>query len=96
VLDEQAAKVLAERERLRPELERMPGLKVYPTAANFFLVRVAGGKGAGTQVFERLKAQGVLVKDFSGGLASLANCLRITVGTPDENRILLTAMREAL
>jgi len=96
VLDALAAKVLAERERMRPELERIPGLKVYPTAANFFLVRVAGGKGAGTRVFDGLKAQGVLVKDFSGGLPSLHNCLRLTVGTPDENRILLTAMREAL
>lgn len=96
VLDAQAAKVLAERERMRPELERLPGLTVYPTAANFFLVRVAGGKGAGTRVFDGLKAQGVLVKDFSGGLPALENCLRITVGTPDENRILLTAMREAL
>ncbi len=96
VLDALAAKVLAERERMRPELERLPGLTVYPTAANFFLVRVAGGKGAGTRVFDGLKAQGVLVKDFSGGLPALENCLRITVGTPDENRILLTAMREAL
>ena len=96
VLDEQAAKVLAERERLRPELERIAGLTVYPSAANFFLVRVAGGKGAGTQVFERLKAQGVLVKDFSGGLPSLENCLRLTVGAPDENRILLSALRESL
>lgn len=96
VLDALAAKVLAERERMRPELERLPGLTVYPTAANFFLVRVAGGKGAGTRVFDSLKAQGVLVKDFSGGLPALENCLRITVGTPDENRILLTAMREAL
>jgi histidinol-phosphate aminotransferase len=96
VLDAQAAKVLAERERLRPELERLPGLTVYPTAANFFLVRVAGGRGAGTRVFDGLKAQGVLVKDFSGGLPALENCLRLTVGTPDENRILLTALREAL
>jgi len=81
---------------MRPELERLPGLKVYPSAANFFLVRVAGGKGAGTRVFERLKAQGVLVKDFSGGLPSLENCLRLTVGAPDENRILLSALRESL
>jgi histidinol-phosphate aminotransferase len=96
VLDALAARVLAERERMRPELERLPGLTVYPTAANFFLVRVAGGKGAGTRVFDALKAQGVLMKDFSGGVPGLQNCLRITVGTPDENRILLTAMREAL
>jgi histidinol-phosphate aminotransferase len=96
VLDAQAAKVLEERERLRPELERLPRLKVHPSAANFLLVRVAGAKGAGTGVFERLKAQGVLVKDFSGGHPLMENCLRLTVGTPEENRILLAALREAL
>jgi len=96
VLDAQAAKVLAERERMRPELERLPGLQAYPSAANFLLVRVAGGKGAGTRVFDRVKAQGVLVKDFSGGHPLMENCLRLTVGTPEENRILLAALREAL
>jgi histidinol-phosphate aminotransferase len=96
VLDAQAAKVLEERERLKPELSRLPGLTVYPSAANFLLVRVAGGKGAGTRVFERVKEQGVLVKDFSGGHPLLENCLRLTIGTPDENRILLAALREAL
>ena len=96
VLDAQSAKVLEERERLRPELGRLPGLTVYPSAANFLLVRVAGGKGAGTRAFERIKAQGVLVKDFSGGHPLLENCLRLTVGTPEENRILLSALRESL
>jgi histidinol-phosphate aminotransferase len=96
VLDAQAAKVLEERERVRPELQRMPGLTVYPSAANFFLVRVAGSKGAGTRVFESMKGQGVLVKDFSGGNPQLDNCLRLTVGTPEENRILIAAIREAL
>ena len=96
VLDAQAAKVLEERERMRPELERLAGLKVYPSAANFLLARVAGGKGAGTRVFESLKQQGVLVKDFSGGHPLMDNCLRLTIGTPEENRILLAALREAL
>jgi histidinol-phosphate aminotransferase len=96
VLDAQAAKVLAERERVRPLLEALPGLTVYPSAANFFLARVQGGAGAGPRVFESLKSQGVLVKDFSGGHPLLDNCLRLTVGTPDENRILLAALREAL
>ena len=96
ILDAQAAKVLAERERVRPELERLPGLTVYPSVANFFLARVAGPKGAATRVFERVKAQGVLVKDFSGGHPLLDNCLRLTIGTPEENRILTTALREAL
>jgi histidinol-phosphate aminotransferase len=96
VLDAQAAKVLEERERLRAELVRLPGLTTYPSAANFLLVRVAGGKGAGTRVFDRVKAQGVLVKDFSGGHPLMENCLRLTIGTPEENRILLAALREAL
>jgi len=96
VLDAQAAKVLEERERLKPELAKLAGLTVYPSAANFLLARVAGGKGAGTRVFGRVKEQGVLVKDFSGGHPLLENCLRLTVGTPDENRILLAALREAL
>ena len=96
VLDAQAAKVLEERERMQPELARMAALTVYPSAANFLLVRVAGGKGAGTRAFESLKQQGVLVKDFSGGHPLMENCLRLTIGTPEENRILLVAMREAL
>jgi len=96
VLDAQAAKVLEERELERAELSRMPGLTVYPSAANFLLVRVAGGKGAGTRVFDKLKTAGVLVKDFSGGHPVMENCLRLTIGTPEENRILLAALREAL
>jgi histidinol-phosphate aminotransferase len=96
LLDAQAARVLEERERVRRELERVQGLRVYPSAANFLLARVAGGGGAGTRVFDRVKAQGVLVKDFSGGHPLMENCLRLTVGTPEENRILIAALREAL
>jgi histidinol-phosphate aminotransferase len=96
VLDAQAAKVLEERERVRTELAGLAGLKIYPSAANFLLARISGAKGAGTRVFGRMKEQGVLVKDFSGGYPLLENCLRLTVGTPEENRILVAAMREAL
>jgi histidinol-phosphate aminotransferase len=96
VLDAQAAKVLHERERVRAELDGLQGLKIYPSAANFLLVRIAGTKGAATRVFGRIRDRGVLVKDFSGGHPQLENCLRLTIGTPEENRILVAAMREAL
>jgi len=96
VLDAHAAKVLEERERVRNELSRIAGLTVFPSAANFLLVRVAGGKGAGTRAFDGVRKQGVLVKDFSGGDPLLEGCLRLTIGTPEENRILLAALREAL
>jgi len=92
VLEDQAARVLAERKGLGEALAALPGTTLYPSAANFFLVRVPDANKA----FERLRAQGVLVRNFHGAHPMLANCLRLTVGTPEENRILITAMREAL
>jgi histidinol-phosphate aminotransferase len=89
VLEEQAARIRQEREILGQGLAALKGVQVFPSAANFFLVRVPDAEHA----FASLKSQGVLVKNLHPGLAE---CLRITVGTPDENRILLTAMKEAL
>lgn len=96
VLDAQAAQVLAERERVKAELDRLAGIEVYPSAANFLLARVAGGAGAGTRVFGRMKGLGVLVKDFSGGHPLMDNCLRLTIGTPAENRAMIDALSRAL
>ena len=90
ILQAQADQVIAEREPLGRALAALPGVTVFPSAANFFLVRVPD---AG-RTYEALKRQGVLVRNLDG--PGLENCLRITIGTPDENRILLTAMREAL
>jgi histidinol-phosphate aminotransferase len=89
VLEEQAARIRADRSTLGPALAALPGVKVYPSQANFFLIRVPDAQKA----FDALKRQGVLVKNLHPGLE---NCLRVTVGTPDENRILLAAMKEAL
>ena len=89
VLEEQAALIRSERDQLGKSLQALNGITVFPSRANFFLLRVPD---AG-RVFEGLKRQGVLVRNLHPGLP---NCLRVTVGTPDENRILLTALREAL
>jgi histidinol-phosphate aminotransferase len=89
VLQAQAAKIRADREALKAELEKLKGVKVFPSAANFFLVRVPDAE----RTYEALRRQGVLVRNLHPGLR---NCLRVTVGTPEENRILLTALREAL
>ena len=100
VLDAQAAIVRAERDRLVESLTGLPGVTQFPSAANFVLVRIGGdGKGsagAGTRVFDAMKREGVLVKNFSGGHPMLDNCLRLTVGTPDENRAMLAALKSAL
>jgi histidinol-phosphate aminotransferase len=89
VLEAQAAEIRAQRAALGKALAQLPGVTVFPTEANFFLVRVPDAPRA----FDGLRAQGVLVKQLHPGLK---NCLRITVGTPDENRILLSALRESL
>jgi histidinol-phosphate aminotransferase len=90
VLEEQAARIRLERKGLGEALRALKGVTVFPSEANFFLVRVPDADGA----FEALKRQGVLVRNLNS--PALKNCLRVTVGTPDENRILLNALREAL
>jgi histidinol-phosphate aminotransferase len=89
VLEAQAAEIRAERERLGGALRAMQGVIVFPSRANFFLVRVRDA----ARVYEGLRRQGVLVRNLH---PALANCLRLTVGTPDENRILLNALKEAI
>jgi histidinol-phosphate aminotransferase len=89
VLEEQAARIRSDRKGLGEAIAAFPGTRVFPSEANFFLVRVPDAE----RTFASLKQQGVLVRNLHPGLE---NCLRINVGTPDENRILLTALREAL
>ena len=89
VLEQQALQIRKERDVLRTALLGLKGMTVYPSEANFFLVRVPNAD----RVHESLRQQNVLVKNLHPGLR---DCLRVTVGTPDENRILLAALREAL
>jgi histidinol-phosphate aminotransferase len=92
VLEEQAARIRAERAVLGAELAELPGVTAFPSEANFFLVRVPNADRA----YEGLRRQGVLVRNFHGAHPLLDQCLRVTVGTPEENRIFLKALKEAL
>jgi histidinol-phosphate aminotransferase len=87
---EQAAAIRAERARLEAALARLPGTTVYATQTNFVLVRVPDADG----LFEALVARRILVKNLHGGHPLLVNCLRITVGTPEENDLLFAACTE--
>ncbi len=89
VLDAQAARIREDRAALARALGEMTGVRVFPSHANFLLVRVPDAAAT----HERLREQGVLVKNLHPGLAG---CLRITVGTSEENRILVSALKEAL
>lgn len=84
--------VLNERARLGKELGMLPGVKVYPTEANFFLLELPV---APRLVFDDIYAQGILIRDVSS-YPTLSQCVRVSVGTPDENNRLLSALRAAL
>jgi histidinol-phosphate aminotransferase len=92
VFARQTAAIVAERLRLETALDALPGAVRFPSAANFVLVRVPDGAAA----FERLRERGILVRTFHGSHPLLANCLRLTVGTPDENTRMLEALASAL
>jgi len=92
VLTEQAAAIKLARERLLQELRKLPGVTAYPSDANFILFRIQQAE----RVFDGLKRRGVLVKSLHGSHRLLADCLRVTVGTPDENAAFLSALTETL
>jgi histidinol-phosphate aminotransferase len=88
----QAAVLRDERARLQSALAQMAGVKAFASEANMILVRVPDAKRA----FEGMKQRGVLVKHIAGLHPLLANCLRLTVGTPDENSSMIDALRASL
>lgn len=92
VLMEQAAAIKRERRRLHGAMQRMPNLQVYPSAANFILLRSPRANA----VFEGLKQRGVLIKNLNGVHRLLSGCLRVTVGTPPQNRAFMRALSECL
>ncbi|RME13568.1 MAG: histidinol-phosphate transaminase [Ardenticatenia bacterium] len=83
----------AERERLIPALNALPGLHAYPSAANFVLVRFDRPV---REIFEALlNRAGILIRDVSG-YPLLAGHLRISLGTPEENDLLVQTLAEIL
>ena len=92
VLREQAQAIISERTRVAAALAALPGVQTFPSNANFILLRVADGP----KVFAGMKARGVLIKNLHGGHPLLANCLRVTIGAPDENAAMLAALSASL
>jgi histidinol-phosphate aminotransferase len=79
-----------QRRALYEALKEVPGIEVFPSGGNFLLVRVENARDFHDALVER----GVLVRLFDAGL--LAGCLRISVGTPEENSWLLDAIKSAM
>ena len=85
---EQAAAIRAERARVQSALATLPGVRTFPTQTNFVLARVPNANAW----FAALREARILVKNVDGWHPLLANCLRITIGTPAENDALLEAL----
>lgn len=94
MLDEQTRRIRADRTALYDALLGLEGVTPYPSDANFILLRAPAGHGPG--IFAGLRHRGVLVKNLDGAHPLLADCLRVTVGTPDENLRFLGALSDAL
>ncbi len=94
VFEEQTKAICVERTVIFNALNALGGICAYESAANFILFKVP--KDHASQIFESLKSQGILIKNMSpqGGL--LRDCLRVTVGAPEENQAFLNALKIAL
>jgi len=88
----QAAVIRDQREKLQSQLRDMPEVRAFPSEANMILLRVPNAP----RTFDGMKARGVLIKNISGLHPLLTNCLRITVGTPDENTQTMNALKASL
>jgi histidinol-phosphate aminotransferase len=91
-MDERVRLIVSERERLVVGLGRLP-LRQWPSGANFVLFRP--DEATGDAVWQALVERGVLVRNCASW-PRLTDCLRVTVGTPDENDRFLTALEEIL
>ncbi len=89
VIDRQISLLISEREKLYNALSRLPGITAYPSETNFIMIRTVADAPS---VHRKLKQAGILIKDLSKP-GPLHNCLRITIGTPQENREFLTTLK---
>jgi histidinol-phosphate aminotransferase len=88
----QAADIRAQREQLTHALAQIPDVTVFQSEGNMVLVRVPNAQ----QCFDGLRSQGILVKNVSKMHPLLDQCVRLTVGTPEENAQLVHAFKTAI
>jgi len=89
---EQQAKIIREqRAWLFDELTKFAQFQVFPSCANFILLRIL--QGDASQIFECLKHHGILIKNSHSAGGALTQCLRITVGLPEENKALIATLK---
>lgn len=94
LFDEQTRKICDERKIVFDQLIQMDGITPYPSAANFILFRTQPHQA--DRIFVSLQRQGVLIKNLNSQGGVLTDCLRVTIGKPEENTEFLSALKKSL
>ncbi len=89
-----AEQICNHREQLSIALLGLPDVQVYPSDGNFLLMRMPRGRG--TEIFQCLRQSGILVKNLDGSHEALADCLRVSVSSTDDNQAFVAALRNSL
>lgn len=90
VLNQQISQLISARERLYNALSQVKGVTAYPSETNFILFRTTADAA---RIYEKLKEAGILIKNLNKP-GPLKNCLRVTVGTPEENSEFLKTLKK--
>jgi histidinol-phosphate aminotransferase len=92
--EQSVLRILANRDALADHLREMPGVEPYPSATNFLLVKLPV-EDAGP-IVQWLAEHGVYVRYFGNPAWGIKNCLRVSIGTPEENEIFAAELEDAL
>ncbi len=87
---QQSEKICDNRDQMFQQLNKIEGIIAYPSSANFILFRTPKGKS--NLIFDALKSDGILIKNLGSTNSLLRDCLRVTVGTAEENKRFLLAL----
>ncbi|MCK9419910.1 MAG: histidinol-phosphate transaminase [Nitrospirae bacterium] len=89
VIERQISLLILERKRLYNALSKFPGVTAYPSETNFIMIRTAADA---SRIHQKLKQAGILIKNLNKP-GPLKNCLRVTIGTPAENKEFLKTLK---
>jgi histidinol-phosphate aminotransferase len=92
VIKRQISLLISERERLYNALSKLPGVAAYPSETNFIMIKTAADA---SRIHQKLKQAGILIKNLNKP-GPLKNCLRVTIGTPEENKEFLKKLHAIL
>jgi histidinol-phosphate aminotransferase len=92
VIERQISLLISERERLYNALSKLPGVTAYPSETNFIMIRTAADASV---IHGKLKKAGILIKNLNKP-GALKNCVRVTIGTPEENKEFLRRLKSIL